>query len=109
MTIISNDDLARILGRMEAKLDAQGSATKRVEEGLSNLDAKVGLRLDQHDIRLRELEVANPKKLGETVANHALRIDALEKGAVRSGVIAGVGSGVVMAVLVELVKKKIGL
>lgn len=109
MTIISNDDLARILGRMEAKLDDQVSASKRLEEGLVTLDSKVGRRLDQHDLRLRELEVANPKKLAETVAGHALRLDALEKGAVRTGVIAGVGSGVAMAVLMELIKKKIGL
>ena len=105
---ISNDDLARILGRMEAKIDAQAGATMRVEEGLANLDAKVGLRLDQHDVRLRELEIVNPKKLAATVDAHGTRIDALEKGAARAGVIAGIGSGVAMAALVELVKHKIG-
>ncbi len=105
---ISNDDLARILGRMEAKLDEQAGASKRVEEGLANLDAKVGLRLDQHDIRLRELEVANPKKMAETLGAHAQRLEALEKGAARAGVVAGVGSSVAIAVVIEILKKKIG-
>lgn len=106
---ISNDDLARILGRMEAKLDEQAGASKRVEAGLASLDIKVTARLDHHDQRLRDLEVTNPKKMGETVAGHALRIEALEKGAARAGVIAGIGSGLAMTVLVELIKKKIGL
>lgn len=109
MTIISNDDLARILGRMEAKLDGQVSASQRVEDGLAKLDAKVARRLDEHELRLRDLEVANPKKLAETINGHTQRIEALEKGAARAGVVAGVGSGVAMAVLIELIKKKIGL
>lgn len=106
---ISNDDLARILGRMEAKLEAQLSTSKRVEEGLANLDQKMDRRFNEHEVRLRDLEVTNPKKLIESVGAHDLRIQALEKGAARAGVIAGIGSGVAMAVLVELAKKKFGL
>ncbi|MDQ2822445.1 MAG: hypothetical protein M3Y65_19055 [Pseudomonadota bacterium] len=106
---ISNDDLARILGRMEAKLDEQAGASKRVEAGLSNLDTKVTARLDHHDQRIRDLEVANPKKLAETLSVHALRLEALEKGAARIGVVSGVGSALAISVIIEVLKKKIGL
>jgi hypothetical protein len=106
---ISNDDLARILGRMEGKLDEQVNASKRLEGGLANLDNKVSARLDDHDTRLRELEVANPKQIAETVVDHAARIQALEKGAAKAGVVAGVGSSLALAVLVELLKRKMGL
>jgi hypothetical protein len=106
---ISNDDLARILGRIEGKLDEQANASKRLEGGLANLEMKVGVRLDDHDARLRELEVANPKKLAETVAAHTARLQALEQGAAKAGVVAGVGSSVALAVLIELLKRKLGL
>jgi hypothetical protein len=105
---ISNDDLARILGRMEAKLDEQVHASKRMEGGLASLDSKVSRRLDEHDQRLRDLEIANPKKLGETVKGHDARIQALEKGAARAGVVAGIGSSVAIAALVEFMKRKLG-
>lgn len=106
---ISNDDLARILGRMEGKLDAQATATKRVEDGLAALDVKVSRRLDDHDERIRELEVANPKKLAENVKNHEDRIRTLENGAAKAGVIAGVGSSLAIAAIVEVFKRKMGL
>lgn len=106
---VSDDDLARILGRIEGKLDAQAGAIKRVEDGLAGLDEKVSMRLDDHDRRLRDLEVANPKELANKVKGHEDRIQALERGAAKSGVIAGVGSGLTMAVLVEIVKHKLGL
>jgi hypothetical protein len=106
---ISNDDLARILGRMEGKLDAQVGSTKRVEEGLANLDVKMTRRLDEHDQRLRDLEVANPKAIAEAVQAHDKRIRALENGAAKAGVIAGVGSSVGIAVIVEVLKRKLGM
>lgn len=106
---ISNDDLARILGRMEAKLDEQVNASKRVEGGLAILDAKVSRRLDEHDQRLRELEVANPKKLADAIKGHEARIQELERGAARAGVIAGVGSSLAIAAMIELLKRKLGL
>jgi threonine synthase len=106
---ISNDDLARILGRMEAKLDQQASTSLRVENSLTNLDTKVTRQFAEHDQRLRELEVANPKRLAESVKGHEERIQALEKGAAKAGVVAGVGSSLAMAALIELVKHKLGL
>jgi hypothetical protein len=106
---ISNDDLARILGRMEGKLDAQAPAIKRVEDGLASLEVKVTTRLDNHDERLRELEVANPKELAKKVKDHDERIRTLEKGAAKAGMVAGVGSSVVIAVIVEAFKRKLGM
>lgn len=99
---VSDDDLARILGRMEGKLDG-------LKDGLASLDEKVGQRLDDHDRRLRDLEVANPAQLAAKVTGHEDRIQALERGAAKTGVIYGVGSGLTMAVLVEIVKHKLGL
>lgn len=84
---ISNDDLARILGRMEAKLDAQAQSSARQEVALASLDQRLTGRIDGHEERLR----------------------ALENGAARAGVIAGVGSSVAIAALVELLKRKMGL
>lgn len=104
---ISNDDLARILGRIESKLDAQADATTRVEGGLASLETKVSVRLDDHDLRLRELEVANPKQLAAAIKGHEERIQSLERGAAKSGVIAGVGSSLAMAALLELIKHKL--
>lgn len=95
---ISNDELARILGRIEAKLDAQG-------QGLSNLDAKVSRRLDEHEQRLRDMEIANPKKLADSLKGHEERIQALEKGAAKSGVLAGVGTSVLVGALIEWIRR----
>lgn len=105
---ISNDDLARILGRMEAKLDAQATTSARVEASLTSLDSKVTRQFAEHDLRLRELEVANPKRLAESVKGHEERIQALERGAAKSGVVAGIGSSLSIAVLIELIKFKMG-
>ncbi|MBA5605849.1 hypothetical protein H3H36_10805 [Duganella sp. FT3S] len=105
---ISNDDLARILGRMEAKLDQQASTSLRVETSLTNLDAKVTRQFAEHDLRLRELEVANPKQLADKFKGHEDRIQALERGAAKAGVLAGIGSSLAIAALVELLKRKLG-
>ena len=99
---ISNNDLARILGRMEEKLDAQAV-------GLSALDAKVSMRLDDHHRGLRELEAANPKAIGEKVEAAEKRIAALEADSVRTGMIAGAGSGLAMALIGEWLRHKLGL
>lgn len=106
---ISNDDLARMLGRMETKIDQQASTSLRVETNLASLDTKVMLKFAEHDQRLRELEVANPKRLAESVKGHEERIQALERGAAKAGVVAGVGSSLAMAALIELIKHKLGL
>lgn len=105
---ISNDDLARILGRMEAKLDQQASTSLRVENSLTKLDTKVTLQFAEVDLRLRELEVANPKRLAESVKSHEDRIRGLEQGAVKAGVISGIGSSLAMVALAELIKNKMG-
>lgn len=104
---ISNDDLGRILGRIEAKLDEQASASKRVEEAVAGVDRKVAQRLDEHDLRLRKLEVANPEKIAQAVSDHAKRIEALEQGAARTAAIAGVGSAAVISVVIEFIKQKL--
>lgn len=106
---ISNDDLARILGRMEAKLDGQASAVKRVEEAVASVDRKVTQRLDEHDARLRRLEVANPEKLAQVVAEHGKRIEALEQGSAKAGVVAGIASGVTVSAVASFVRAKLGL
>ncbi|MBX9792944.1 MAG: hypothetical protein K2Y02_01455 [Burkholderiaceae bacterium] len=106
---ISNDDLARILGRMEAKLDQQASTSLRVENSLNSLDSKVTRQFAEHDQRLRELEVANPKRLAESVKGHEERIQALERGAAKAGVVAGIGSSLAMSALIEVIKHKLGL
>lgn len=80
---ISNDDLARILGRMEAKLDAQGQSSLRQEAALASLDSRLTSRIDGHEIRLR----------------------TLENGAAKAGVIAGISSSVGIAVIIEIVKR----
>ena len=106
---ISNDDLARMLGRMEAKIDAQAQSSIRMETALSNLDQKLTSRLDGHECRLRDLEIANPKLIAETVAAHAKRIQALENGSAKTAALAGVGSAICIAAIVEFVKSKLGL
>lgn len=106
---ISNEDLARILGRMEGKLDEQANVAKRLEGSVAKLDEKVTRRLDDHDERLRKLEVANPEELAEKVKKHDERLRALENGAAKAGVIAGVGSSVAIAVVVEALKRKLGM
>lgn len=106
---ISNDDLARILGRMEAKLDAQTQSSIRQEGALASLDNKLTQRLNGHEDRLRALEVTNPAGIAESVEAHELRIRSLESGAAKAGVVAGIGSSIGIAVLVELAKRKLGL
>jgi uncharacterized membrane protein YccC len=106
---ISNDDLGRMLGRMEAKLDEQVSASKRVEEAVASVDRKVTQRLDEHDARLRRLEVANPEQLAKTLSDHTKRIESLEQGAARAGVVAGIASGLTVSVLAALARAKLGL
>ena len=106
---VSNDDIARILGRMEAKLDSQAQSSVRMEGAIASLDQKLTQRLDGHENRLRNLEIANPKLLAESIADHDLRIQALERNAVKAGVIAGVASAAGIAVIVEYVKAKLGL
>lgn len=105
---ISNNNLAHILGRVEAKLDAQAQSSQRQEIALANLDSKVTQRLDGHEARIRELEMANPKGTAEAVKKLDERTRNLENGAARSGVIAGIGSSVGIAVIVELIKRKLG-
>lgn len=115
---ISNDDLGRILGRIEGKLDAAIESSTRQEHALAamdkkltgqleTLDTKLNDRIDSQEERLRTLEITNPAAIAKTVADHAERIAALEKGAARAGVIAGVGSSVGIAVVVEILKRKL--
>ncbi len=84
---ISNNDIARILGNIEANLKTQMQSSLRQEVALASLDQKINLRLDTHDERLR----------------------ALEQGAARAGIIAGIGSSIGIAVIVEIAKRKLGM
>lgn len=106
---VSNDDLARILGRIEGKIDGLESASTRQESALRSLDDKLTERLDKQELRLRQIEITNPKQIGETVKKHEERISALENRAARAGVVAGIGSSIGIAVLVEFAKRKLGL
>ena len=106
---ISNNDIARILGNIEANLASQMESSKRQEATLTSLDHKISQRLDGHDERLRVLEQANPVELAKLIKAHGERISSLEHGAAKAGVIAGAGSALGVAVIIEIVKRKIGL
>jgi threonine synthase len=106
---ISNNDIARILGNIEANLQTQMQSSVRQEAALASLDTKISLRLDGHDERLRQLEVINPAQIAESVKDHEERLQSLERGAAKAGVISGVGSAVGMAVIIEIAKRKLGL
>lgn len=105
----TNNELARILGRIEGKLEEQTNATRRVEAAVTAMEAKLSGRLDQHEDRLRALEIANPTELAEAVKDHEQRLQALEKGAAKAGIISGIGASLGMAVLLEVAKSKLGL
>jgi hypothetical protein len=106
---ISNNDIARILGNIESKLDAQMRSSDRHEQSLLRLEKTLTDRADDHDERLRALEVANPAQIAESVADHEKRLKSLEHGAARAGVVAGIGSSIGVAVIVEIAKRKLGL
>ncbi|NDP58018.1 MAG: hypothetical protein GZ090_01485 [Oxalobacteraceae bacterium] len=106
---ISNNDIARILGNIESKVDAQMKSSERHEKSLLRLEIKLTERVDGHEQRLRVLEVANPQQIAEDLAAHEKRIRSLEHGAAKAGVISGVGSAVGMAVIIEIAKRKLGL
>ena len=105
---ISNNDIARILGNIEANLASQMESSKRQEATLTSLDNKISQRLDGHDERLRVLEQANPAELAKAIKTHGERISALERGAAKSGALAGMGASVGIAVVVEIIKRKLG-
>ncbi len=106
---VSNDDLARILGRIESKLEGISAAQVRTEGAVAALDIKLTSRLDSHDQRLRTLEVANPASLAEKVSKHEERIRSLEQSGVRTGMIAGAGVSLGVSLLVTALKNKLGL
>jgi Pyruvate/2-oxoacid:ferredoxin oxidoreductase gamma subunit len=107
---MDNNDVAqqnRILGNIEANLSAIKKASDEHREGLQRLEDKVSARLDSHDERIRAIEVANPVKLGETLKKHDERLTQLEKNSARAGALAGLGGSVLIAAIVEYVKRKI--
>jgi len=106
---ISNEQLALILGRMEGKLDAQVESSLRQEGALANLDKKLSDRADAHEGRIRALEISNPQQIGETMDDHEKRIRALEHGSAKAGMIGGLGAGIGTAVIIEWLKRKIGM
>lgn len=105
---ISENNLARILGNIESKMDHLMASSQKHEESLVRMETTLTKRMDDHDERLRELEVANPIKLGETLKGHDKRLSDLEKTSARAGALAGLGASVLIAGLVEYVKRKIG-
>lgn len=106
---ISNNDIARILGNIEAKVDSQMRSSERHEQSLLRVERKLTDRVDGHELRLRTLEVANPAQIAEDIKGHEARLKMLENGAAKSGAIAGVGASIGIAVIVEIVKRKLGI
>jgi len=106
---ISNNDIARILGNIEAKMDAQMKSSERHEQSLLRVEKKLTERADGHETRLRMLEASNQPRIAESVQDHEDRLQLLERDAVRTGIIAGIGSSVGVAVIVEIVRRKMGL
>lgn len=105
---ISNNDLARILGNIEAKVDVQMQALNRHENSLLRVEKALTERADGLDKRLREVEQANPVELAKSIKSHGERLNILEQGSAKSGLIAGVGSSLGIAVIVEIIKRKMG-
>lgn len=105
---ISNNDLARILGNIEAKVDVQMQALNRHENSLLRVEKALTERADGLDKRLREVEQANPVELAKSIKSHSERLNVLEQGSAKSGLIAGVGSSLGIAVIVEIIKRKMG-
>ncbi|CAH0445487.1 hypothetical protein HF908_08780 [Ralstonia pseudosolanacearum] len=99
----------RILGRIEGKLDAQTESLKQCTDAVNKLEARWAAQMAEMDRRVRALEIANPGQANETLEAHAGRISALERSASLSGAIAGAGASIGMAVIVEYLKRKIGL
>lgn len=106
---ISNNDIARILGNIEAKMDAQMKSSERHEQSLLRVEKKLTERADGHEMRLRMLEASNQPRIAESVQDHEDRLQLLERDAARTGIIAGIGSSVGVAVIVEIVRRKMGL
>lgn len=105
---ISNNDLARILGNIESNVAAQMQSSLRQEAAMASLDSKISKRLDNHDERLRVIEQVNPAQMAEAIKSHSSRLSELEKGAARSGAIAGVGASLTVAAVVEFFKRQMG-
>ncbi len=106
---VSNNELARILGRMEEKMDAHGKSMDRQEAQLAAVDKKLTNRLDQHDERLRMLENMNPEQQALLLQEHEIRIRKLETDGARAGAISGAASGIGIAVIIEMIRQKMGL
>lgn len=105
---ISNNDLARILGNIEANVATQMQSSLRQEAAITALDQKMTHRLDGMDSRVREIEKINPAKIAETVKDHNSRINALEQGSAKNAVLAGMGASLAVAAVVEFIKRKLG-
>lgn len=99
----------RILGRIEGKLDAQAENLKQCTDAVNKLEARWAAQMAEMDRRVRELEIANPAQANKDLEEHDKRLSALERSATMSGAIAGAGASIGMAVVVELLKRKIGL
>jgi hypothetical protein len=105
---VSNAHLAFVLGRIEGTLASQMESSLRQERSLASLEAKIELRLDGHEARIRSLELTNPAKLAESVASQDKRIRSLEEGSTKSGILTGITSAIAISVLVEFIKRKFG-
>lgn len=105
---VPEDNLARILGNIESNLSNLVESSKKHEASLLRMENTFTKRIDDHDQRLRELEISNPSAMAEALKNHHERISSLEKSSARAGALAGLGSSVLVAGLIEYVKHKIG-
>jgi len=105
---VPEDNIARILGNIESNLTHLLESSKKHEASLLRLENTLTKRIDNHDERLRDIEVINPANMAKTIENHDERISELEKKSARAGALAGLGSSVLVAGLIEYVKHKIG-
>lgn len=99
----------RILGRIEGKLDALAENNKQMAIALSSLETKLGGQIADIDRRLRTLEIANPTRLQDEIEAHDKRLVNLERSSAVTGAVAGAGASVAMAVVVEYLKRKLGM
>lgn len=105
---VPEDNLARILGNIESNLNHLLESSKKHEASLLRMENTLTKRIDNHDERLRDIEVTNPAAMVETIKSHHERITELEKKSARAGALAGLGSSVLVAGLIEYIKHKIG-
>lgn len=78
----TNEHYLRILGRIEGMLEETRNTTAKLAEGMQRIEDRLEHRIDDHDHRLRAVEV----------------------NAARIGALTGTGGGVLVTAIVEAFK-----